>query len=187
MRLTPLAALASVVAAAVACTSAPPRAEVEERMPVRVHDDTVRAVVNADSVVFKVVATFTNITADTLHLHPCSQSAPFPPVVRLERREGDSWQPAWSQACTQALMLEPPRLLPGASRTDTVRIWASRRPNTFPDFPGPVAGTYRLVYGDVYRKWYSGSAPEGLPPGTNTLGVPAPDSVVTSGSFQVVE
>jgi hypothetical protein len=152
---------------------------------VRTERDVYRATVVPSAVSFSVVATFTNVTRDTLWLHPCVQQRPYPPVVTLERQEAGAWRAVWGPVCTSALMLDPPRLLPGESRTDTVRVWGARTAHTLPDFPaGPVAGAYRLVYGAVYRRWHP------LGPGTGTedaLGERVPAGLLASNTFQLQE
>ena len=152
---------------------------------VRTDSNHYRATVTADAVTLVVIATFTNRTQDTLVLHPCVQRPPYPLVVRLQREVGGVWRTALGPTCTLALMLNPPRLLPGQARTDTVRLKGWRRPNVMPQFPsGPIGGQYRLAYSDVYRKWY----PDGPPPGAkNNLGEPLADSLLVSNPFQIEE
>jgi hypothetical protein len=151
---------------------------------VRTHQRVYRATVTPAAVDFTVVVTLTNRTRDTLFVHPCQQHPLFPPVVRLERRTGDGeWRTVWGPACFQVLLLEPPRVAPGQSRTDTVRVFGSLKPNEYPGFPaGPVAGTYRLVYGDVYRTWYANRRPR-----PRSLGELLPDSLLVSNEFAVVQ
>lgn len=138
-----------------------------------------RASVTFTAVELVVVATFTNPTRDTLFLHPCLQQPPFPPKVLLEKWVDGRWRSAWARVCTHVLM-DPLRLAPGKMRTDTVRVWASLRPNEYPDFPpGPVAGTYRLVYDWVYGSWDMNTRPE--------LRELLSDSLRASNSFRIVE
>jgi hypothetical protein len=152
---------------------------------IRTEAGAYRAKVTSSAVTLTVVSTFTNMTPDTLVLHPCAQAPPYPLAVSLQRSEGGVWRTVLSPVCTLALMLNPPRLLPGQARTDTVRLQGLRTPNTFPQFPsGPVAGLYRLAYSSVYRKWY----PQNPPPNArNNLGEPLADSLLVSNPFRVTE
>jgi len=143
-----------------------------------------RAVVSPRSVQLTIVATFTNTTADKLTLHPCSQHPPYPPAVGLQRYEDGEWRTVLSPVCTLALILDPPRLSPGATRTDTVHLEGFRAPNSFPRFPaGPVAGVYRLAYSSVYRTWNADDA--GATAGG--LGEAVPDSLLVSNPFRIEE
>ena len=152
---------------------------------IRTEAKVYRASVTESAVTLTVVARFINMTPDTLVLHPCRQRPPYPLAVSLERSEGGIWRTVLSPVCTRALMLNPPRLPPGQTRTDTVRLRGFRMPNTAPQFPtGPVAGLYRLAYASVYRRWY----PENPPPDArNRLGEPLADSLLVSNTFRVTE
>lgn len=185
--------LAPVVAAAVAGrgpgSRAPAPAPVRDAAAslVRTDRDVYRATVDSAAVRFTVVVTLANRTADTLTVHPCLQRPPYPPPVSFERltADGRATQPraVWSPACTEALMFDPPRLAPGRTRTDTVVAWGSRLPNVLPEFPpGPIEGTYRVVYGDVYRSWHPRSL---RPDGTTDLGELVPESLLVSPPFRV--
>lgn len=171
------------LSAAIGC-AAPFPIEPESRL-IRVQAEVYRVRVTASAVTLTIVSTFTNRTQDTLTLHPCAQHPPYPLAVSLQRREDGVWRTVLSPVCTLALMLDPPRLLPGQARTDTVRLEGSRTPNTFPQFPaGSVAGLYRLAYSSVYRRWY----PENPPPNArNSLGEPLADSLLVSNPFRVTE
>jgi hypothetical protein len=167
--------------AVVACTLPRPWQPAATQL-VRTDRGLYRATVTPAGVAFTVVTTLTNRTRDTLFVHPCLQQPPFPPVVRLQKRTGDGeWRHVWSPACTEVLLRDPPRIAPGQSHTDTVRVWGSRKPNEYPAFPpGPVGGTYRLVYGDVYRTWHPNRRP-------GPLGERLPDSLLVSNEFAVVQ
>ena len=116
---------------------------------------------SGQSIELDIVATFTNRTAETVYLHPCGQSQPS---FMLEKWDGRAWRAAYTPACPMLLMLDPPRVAPGASRTDTARVRASLAPNTMPRFSiDPITGTYRLVYAQAYRTWPSGGPGELLP------------------------
>jgi hypothetical protein len=142
------------------------------------------AVVSATSVRLAVVAEFANTTSDKLTLHPCSQHSPYPLAVSLQRYEGGEWRTVLSPVCTLALMLNPPRLSPGETRTDTVRLEGFRAANSYPQFPpGPVAGLYRLAYSDIYRTWNE----DHVGPSVGALGEPVPDSLLVSNPFRVEE
>jgi hypothetical protein len=137
------------------------------------------AVADAEGIGLDVIVTMTNVTVDTLWLHPCVQQPPFPPVVVLDRLEAAAWRPAWGPFCTRALMNPPPRLLPGASRIDTVRVRWSRRERTSPGLPPwPVEGTFRLRYSDVYRRWRGGFD-------TTLECEPVHDSLLASNVFRI--
>jgi hypothetical protein len=76
-----------------------------------------------------------------------------------------AWKPAYTQACPAMLMIDPPRVEPGASRTDTAHVNAALDPNTMPRFEvEPIAGDYRLVYTQAYGSWKSGEGPGELLP-----------------------
>lgn len=128
-----------------------------------------------DAIELDILATFTNRTADTVYLHPCGRSQPS---YLLEKWVSTEWQPAFSPPCPALLMLDPPRVAPGASRTDTARVRASLRPNTSPRFDmEPAAGTYRLVYAQAYGSWRANQGPGEL----------LPLAMRTSRSFRIEE
>lgn len=106
----------------------------------------------AEALELDIVTTFTNRTSDTVRLHPCGPSSQ--PSFSLEKWVDGAWKPAYSQACPAILMLDPPKVAPGASRTDTARVRAMLGPNTMPRFEAdPIAGEYRLVYAQAYGSW----------------------------------
>ena len=155
-----------------------------DSLVVRTTDTVYRAAVEPSAVWLTLVAILSNGTHDTLWVHPCLQSAPFPPLITLQRLEGDAWRTVWGPFCTRALIMQPPRVLPGQSRVDTLRIWGSFDARTFPQFPPPVPGVYRLVYGDVFRRWY----PTQPPPGArNPLGVAVDSTRLISNPFRILE
>jgi hypothetical protein len=152
---------------------------------VQTEQQVYRATVDQSAVRLTVIATLTNRTPDTLTLHPCAQHPPYPLAVRLDRWEERKWRSVMGPICTLALMKNPPRLAPGRSRTDTVRLWGSRQPNVIPTFPpGPVAGTYRLVYSSVYRTWHPDAI--GTDP-NDRIGRALPESLLVSNGFRVIE
>jgi hypothetical protein len=109
-----------------------------------------------------IVTTFTNRTSDTVRLHPCGSSQPS---FTLEKWTGGVWTPAYSQACPAILMLDPPQVAPGASRTDTARVRAMLAANAMPRFETePIAGSYRVVYAQAYRSWRPNEGPGELLP-----------------------
>ena len=175
--------LAAAGLIAVACvTPIPPRSDSHL---IRTDAGVYRAEVSKAAVALTVVATFTNRTRDTLFLHPCAQAPPYPLAISLQRREDGKWHTVVGPVCTLVLMFNPPRLLPGQFRTDTVRLQGSRHPNDLPGFsPGPIAGSYRLIYSQVYRKWYPRNPP---PEARDRLGELLPDSLLVSNTFRVVE
>jgi hypothetical protein len=179
-----LIALATVASVAVLACSRSHRARTVRAAAaaaplIRTEREVYRAAVTPTAVELMVVATFINRTRDTLFIHPCQQQPPFPPKVHLEKRVGGTWRLAWGPVCFHVLMLEPPRLAPGQSRMDTVRIWGSLKPNEYPDFAaGPVGGTYRLVYDWVYRSWDPNRRPG--------LGELLIDAALVSNEFRVV-
>jgi hypothetical protein len=70
-----------------------------------------------------------------------------------------------SPPCPAILMLDPPRVAPGASRTDTAHVQASIAPNAAPRFEmEPVDGTYRVVYAQAYGSWRVNQGPGELLP-----------------------
>ena len=82
-------------------------------------------------------------------------------------------------------MFNPPRLPPGHARVDTLRFKAWRLPDIYPAVPaGPVAGLYRIVYYDVYKKWYAEDPPSDA---DNRLGEPLDERSRTSNTFRVIE
>ena len=114
--------------------------------------ESYRARRTADAIELDIVTTFTNRTSDTVRLHPCGSSSQ--PAFVLEKWTDGAWKPAFSQACPAILMLDPPKVAPGASRTDTARVRAMLAPNTMPRFEAePIAGSYRVVYAQAYGSW----------------------------------
>lgn len=106
----------------------------------------------AVAVELDIVTTFTNRTGEPVRLHPCGPTSQ--PAFSLEKWVDGAWKPAWGQACPAILMLDPPEVAPGASRTDTARVRAMLGPNAMPRFEvEPIAGSYRVVYAQVYRGW----------------------------------
>jgi hypothetical protein len=163
----------------------PPESSVSSPLFIRTDRQEYWFGVTNDAIRLTIVASFTNSTNDTLTLHPCRQHPLYPLAVNLERLEGDQWQIALATICTRALMRNPPTLPPGAVRVDTLRFWGSRLPNTFPAFrPGPLSGSYRLHYSDIYRKWYPHDPP---PNANNRMGEELPDSLRLSNVFSVIE
>lgn len=107
----------------------------------------------AEALELDIVTTFTNRTTDTVRLHPCGRSSQ--PAFSLEKWVDGAWRPAYAQACAAILMLDPPKVAPGASRTDTARVRAMLRANAMPRFEtDPIAGEYRLVYAQAYGSWH---------------------------------
>ena len=117
----------------------------------------------AEALELDIVTTFTNRTGDTVRLHPCGSTSQ--PAFSLEKWVDGAWTPAWSQACPAILMLDPPKVAPGASRTDTARVRAMLAPNAMPRFEvDPIAGSYRVVYAQAYRSWRPNEGPGELLP-----------------------
>jgi hypothetical protein len=144
-----------------------------------------RAVISSSSVEVTVVATFTNSTSDKLTLHPCAQAPPYPLDVSLQRYQPGKWTTVFSPVCTLLLMMDPPRLLPGQTRTDTVRLFGYRNVNAFPQFPeGPLTGLYRLAYAHIYRTWNADTAGPRL---RGQLGERLSDSLLVSNPFRIEE
>jgi len=129
---------------------------------------------NGDILELTIVATFTNRTADTVVLHPCSLGRP---AVTLEKWVGGEWRSAFDQVCPDILVTNAPRLAPGERRTDTAWIFASLRPDSGPRFElGSVPGLYRVVYSGAHRSW---RAPR-------SLGPLLPKDLRVSNPFRVV-
>jgi hypothetical protein len=144
---------------------------------VAVERDTyrVRRVREGEGLELTIVATFTNRTADTIVLHRCYERRQ---AVALEKWVEGEWKSAFGQACPSILDRSAPRLAPGERRTDTLLIFASLRPNTYPRFElGAVPGMYRLVYWKAYR--YSRTP--------SPLGALLPIELRVSNAFRVVE
>ncbi|MDQ6768953.1 MAG: hypothetical protein M3Z54_03080 [Gemmatimonadota bacterium] len=152
---------------------------------IRTNREEYRAVITSDAITISVIATFTNATRDTLTLHPCSQQPPYPLVVQLDRLQGSQWRIALAPICNDALLLDPPTLMPGQVRVDTLQLRGWRLANTDPTFsPGPLAGQYRLHYYGVYRKWYPRNPP---PDAKDQLGEQLDDSLRVSNVFRIME
>ena len=64
----------------------------------------------------------------------------------LEKRVGDSWQPAYSSVHT-LVAVRPLELAPGGSRALSFGLYVGGAPNTYPKFAYPIPGTYRAVFG----------------------------------------
>ena len=117
----------------------------------------------ADALELDIVTTFTNRTSDTVRLHPCGSTSQ--PAFSLEKWVDGAWRPAYSQACPAILMLDPPKVAPGASRTDTARVRAMLAVNAMPRFEAdPIAGEYRVVYAQAYASWRPNEGPGELLP-----------------------
>jgi hypothetical protein len=131
--------------------------------------DSYRVLRAADAIELDIVATFANRTADTVYLHPCGRSQPS---FFLEKWVDGDWRAVYSPPCPAILMLDPPPIAPGASRTDTARVRASTTANTVPRFEtDSIAGTYRLVYAQAYGSWRANQGPgELLPLGRRVSG-----------------
>ena len=126
-----------------------------------------------------IVATFTNRTADTIVLHPCNDR---PPAAGLDEWVDGQWRPAFDQACADIFNSDAPRVAPGQSRTDTLLIAASLRPDTSPRFElATVPGLYRVVYFKAHRNWTSDH------PGPRLPGQRLPKELRVSNAFRVVE
>jgi hypothetical protein len=116
----------------------------------------------AEAIEIDIVTTFTNRTGDTVWLHPCGSSQPS---FILEKWTDGAWKPAYNQICPAMLMLDPPKVAPGGSRTDTARVRAMLAPNVAPRFETePIAGSYRVVYAQAYRSWRPNEGPGELLP-----------------------
>jgi hypothetical protein len=110
-----------------------------------------------------IVTTFTNRTSAPVRLHPCGPSSQ--PSFYLEKWVDGAWKSAWGQACPAILMLDPPQVARGASRTDTARVRAMLGANAMPHFQvEPISGSYRLVYAQAYRSWRPNEGPGELLP-----------------------
>ena len=117
----------------------------------------------AEALELDIVTTFTNRTSDTVRLHPCGSTSQ--PSFSLEKWVDGAWKPAWGQACPAILMLDPPKVAPGASRTDTARVRAMLAANAMPRFEvDPIAGSYRIVYAQAYGSWRANEGPGELLP-----------------------
>jgi hypothetical protein len=174
---------AGLLAAGIAC--APPAGQPAPAEPaqtlspaqmlVTVDRDTYRVERTADALHLTIVSTFTNRTAATVYLHPCGRSQP---AFTLERLVSGEWRPAYSPPCPALLMLDPPRVASGASRTDTALVHAALTPNTEPRFlQQPIDGTYRMVYAQAYGSWVPNQGPGELLPLERRI----------SGPFRIVE
>ena len=144
---------------------------------VTVERDTYRVRRTRDGSVLEltIVATFTNRSADTVVLHPCINRGEA--AVALDKWVDGEWRSAFDHACVDVLDRSAPRLAPGQSRTDTVTLSASLRPNVSPHFEfDAVPGLYRVVYWKAWRNWISGR-PGGL----------LPKELRVSNAFRVVE
>jgi hypothetical protein len=116
----------------------------------------------ADALEFDIVTTFTNRTSDTVRLHPCGSSQPS---FSLEKWADGMWKPAYGQVCPAILMIDPPKVAPGASRTDTARVRAMLGAGGMPRFEiEPVAGSYRVIYAQAYGSWRPNEGPGELLP-----------------------
>jgi hypothetical protein len=122
------------------------------------------------------VSTFTNLTADTVVLHPCRPGGSV--AVVLEKWVAGEWRSALGQACADMRIWDAPRLAPGESRTDTVSLFGSLRPNEEPRFElDSVPGYYRAVYWKAHGPWRA----------DKSLGELLPKSRRLSNPFRLVE
>ena len=92
---------------------------------------------------------YTNPTDKTIYFVKCGYQQPAPV---LQKYEGGEWINALGKVCD--LILTPPvEVEPGETYTQTVVMWSSLRPNTYPSFGvEEIPGTYRLVY-RIYETW----------------------------------
>ena len=135
----------------------------------------VRRVRGGDVLELTIVATYTNRTADTIVLHPCYERRQ---AVALEKWVDGEWKSAFGQACPDILDRGAPRLAPDERRTDTLLLFASLRPNSYPRFElGTVPGMYRVVYWQAHRNWQAHLR----------LGPLLPEELRVSNAFRVVE
>lgn len=103
---------------------------------------------------------FTNVTGQTISLLNCRGGF----GVRLEKREGGEWVPAWHPVLLQCLS-PPIELRPGETHHHTLHVFAGRPgSNRYPQFEvDRIDGTYRLVVGSAYWDYDHDGPPWGEP------------------------
>lgn len=99
----------------------------------------------------------------------------------LQRRDGDKWVFAYTPAvgdgsCDNPIVIDPGNTYHYVER---VRAYLSGR-NVSPDFSASPAGTYRLMFIDIFDTW----APSDSVPG---IGRRLPEAARVSNEFRVVE
>jgi hypothetical protein len=97
-----------------------------------------------------IVATYTNPTDRTVYLGRCGHSTY--PGFTLDKMLASGWTLSYDPICDM-VGVPPIEVPPGGSRTDTLPLWETRRPNVYPNFhTGEIPGTYRIAY-EVYGKY----------------------------------
>lgn len=133
----------------------------------------------AGGVAFDVPFTYTNRSADSVFLVNCQIGIRVgEQVVRrvalameLEKRSGGAWKPVWG-AITDLCLSPPVWVAPGASYTDTLRVFGGRPGgHAGPELEvAEVAGEYRLAWPQLRRASPSRRYPDGdtLPAASRT-------------------
>ncbi|HEY8469136.1 MAG TPA: hypothetical protein VIL18_05815 [Longimicrobiales bacterium] len=116
------------------------------------------AAVSDGMVRLEVTVTFTNRSGEARYIARCTQESL---AFSLEKYVPGGWVHAYSPGCPR-IFLEPIRVPPGASHTETVRIVGLHSGDSGPDFETPVSRVYRLVSW-VYRSWSMQDGGELLP------------------------
>jgi hypothetical protein len=136
-------AVVSLVAAGCAQPADPP-AEADTRPAIEVEVDTVVIRSASDELSGMIVATYTNRTDRPVYLGTCDIRDN--PGFTMDKKAQDRWVLSYDPICP--LTAGPPlEVRPGESRTDTLRLRDSLRPNAYRNFQTPeVPGTYRVAY-----------------------------------------
>jgi hypothetical protein len=129
-----------------------------------------------DAILLPIGITYLNHGVDSVYVAGCWE--PDPP--ELERREAGGWRHAYTRMAAQCLT--PPVVIPPGKHyryVDSLRLPTATARNG-PTFQGPVAGTYRLQFGNIYDTWAPNDTVMGL-------GELMPDSLRLSNEFQIRE
>lgn len=120
--------------------------------------------------------TYTNETGRTVYVVNCNGQAP----PYLEKQVDGQWVLAWAPVVPSCLS-HPIEIRPGATYTDTLRVFAGRpKSNTYPQFVVErVTGTYRLVWSGLVHD-YDANRSQGF-------GEPVPEAGRISNSFLLKE
>lgn len=108
----------------------------------------------------KIAFVFTNPTSAPVYIVNCRGAT----ALRLEKRSGDRWVPAWSPVIP--LCLSPPIVVqPGQQYAGVVHVFGGHpSTNMHPQFVvDPVPGVYRIVWTDVLRTYNDRGNPFGEP------------------------
>lgn len=148
----------------------------DRHAPIQTEQEAYKVTRSADADRVRVVAVYRNASADTTWISRCSD---VPPKFRADRWEDGRWIVGYAPIC-QLIASVPVAVPPHTTRTDTLILENSVRPNVYRNFQGrDIPGTYRLVY-DIHRSWTVAAR-------TGRLGRLLPEEQRLSNAFRITE